>query len=164
VPQLPEGGWIDERSSLRETRAASEPVVGLLVDHPSLVVVDSSAVVAALCDGGSDGMWAVKHLTMASIAAPELMMFEATNILRRLEATSGITGTEASLAFEDLRSVPVETWPYEPLAERIWQLRVSVTSYDAAYVALAELLEAPLLTLDRKLARATAPRCALLTP
>jgi predicted nucleic acid-binding protein len=138
--------------------------VGVPVDIPSLVVLDSSAVVAALCDGGTAGVWAADHIATASIAAPELMMFEATNILRRLEGTSSITGTEASLAFEDLRSLPVETWPYEPLADRIWELRVSVTSYDAAYVALAELLEAPLVTLDRKLARATAPQCPVLAP
>jgi predicted nucleic acid-binding protein len=92
------------------------------------------------------------------------MMFEATNILRRLEAASSITSTEAALAFEDLRSLPVETWAYEPLAERIWKLRATVTSYDAAYVALADMLEAPLITLDRKLARATGPQCAILTP
>jgi predicted nucleic acid-binding protein len=133
------------------------------MDTPSLMVVDSSAVVAALCDGGPAGVWAADLISTASIAAPELMMFEATNILRRLEATSSITTTEASLAFEDLQSLAVETWPYEPLADRIWELRASVTSYDAAFVALAELLKAPLVTLDRKLARSRAPRCAVVT-
>ena len=55
-------------------------------------------------------------------------------------------------------------WPHHKLAARAWELRGSVTYYDASYVALAELLDAPLVTLDRRLAQAHGPRCAFLTP
>lgn len=55
-------------------------------------------------------------------------------------------------------------WPHRRLAVRAWQLRDSVTYYDATYVALAELLDAPLVTLDRRLAQAPGPRCTFLTP
>ncbi len=58
----------------------------------------------------------------------------------------------------------VQTWPYPPLADRAWELRHSLTAYDASSVALAELLGTSLLTLELRLARAPGPRCAILTP
>ncbi len=127
-------------------------------------VVDSSAVVAALCDSGDAGTWSATKIQAGRIAAPELMLYEAANVLRRLEMAADITSTEASLAYADLRVLPVELWPFDALAERIWELRSSVSSYDAAYVALAELLEAPLVTLDQRLSRANGPRCVVMTP
>ncbi len=53
---------------------------------------------------------------------------------------------------------------FEPLASRVWALHPTVTAYDAAYVALAEELDAPLATLDRRLARASGPTCEFLLP
>jgi predicted nucleic acid-binding protein len=58
----------------------------------------------------------------------------------------------------------IQHWPHRLLASRAWELRDTVTYYDASYVALAELLDAPLVTLDRRLAQAPGPRCAFLTP
>ncbi|HEX9637375.1 MAG TPA: type II toxin-antitoxin system VapC family toxin, partial [Acidobacteriota bacterium] len=68
------------------------------------------------------------------------------------------------VAHGDLLDCDIELFPYAPFADRIWELRGSVTIYDAWYVALAEALRAPLATLDRKLARAKAARCRFLTP
>jgi predicted nucleic acid-binding protein len=61
----------------------------------------------------------------------------------------------------DLRALPIERVPHTALLERAWALRHNLTPYDAAYVALAEALGAPLLTADRRLARASGPRCAV---
>lgn len=68
-----------------------------------------------------------------------------------------------SLAHEDLLALPVELFGHAPLARRAWELRSAVTAYDACYVALAEALEAPLATLDQRLARAPGLRCQLIT-
>jgi predicted nucleic acid-binding protein len=58
----------------------------------------------------------------------------------------------------------VELFPFAPLADRVWALHPTVTAYDAAFVAVAEALDAPLVTLDRRLARASGPRCAFVVP
>jgi hypothetical protein len=58
----------------------------------------------------------------------------------------------------------IEHWPYEPLAPRAWELRQNLSIYDATYVALAELTDATLITLDRRIAGAPGPRCAIATP
>lgn len=69
-----------------------------------------------------------------------------------------------SLAHGDRLNLRVELFPYAPLAERCWQLRDHATTYDAAYVALAERLDSPLATLDLRLAAAPGPECAFTTP
>jgi predicted nucleic acid-binding protein len=128
------------------------------------LVVDASAVVAALVDGGPDGEWAESLLASEALAAPHLMPVEAANILRRAVLARDLTGDVASLAHADLLQLRVEFFSYEPLAERAWELRGTITAYDAWYVALAESLNAPLATLDTRLARATGPRCAFKAP
>lgn len=128
------------------------------------VVCDASAVVAMLLDSSSDGRWAAAALTGPSLAAPALLAFEAANIIRRHEAASLITADQAAQAHTDLRDLAVEQWPYEALASRVWELRQNLTSYDAGYVALAELLDVPLVTLDRRIRRAPGLRCAVVTP
>ncbi|MCC6618995.1 MAG: type II toxin-antitoxin system VapC family toxin [Chloroflexi bacterium] len=128
------------------------------------IVVDSSVVVAALVDGGDDGEWARTELVDQDLAAPHLMPVEAANILRR-GALSGLLARDAAtLAHRDLLALRVALFPYEPSGDRAWQLRDNLTAYDAWYVALAEALEAPLVTLDDRLASATGPRCAFRTP
>lgn len=129
-----------------------------------LVVVDASLLVALFTDRGQDGDWAAEQTAAGALAAPELALFEAANTLRRLEMAQDIDPTQAALAHADLVHLPLQTWPYGPLADRVWELRTSVTAYDASYVALAELLDAPLLTLDTRLARAHSLRCTVVTP
>lgn len=123
------------------------------------VVVDASTVVAALVDSGTDGRWAESVLTSDSLAAPHLLMAEASNILRRSALAGAISAEQASLAYSDLLDLRVELFSYAPFATRIWDLRGNVTCYDAWYVALAEALNAPLATLDVRLAKAPGPRC-----
>ncbi len=130
----------------------------------SLVVVDASLVVAALVDSGRHGRWAESVLATHALAGPHLLPVEVANILRRAVAARELTPDVASLAHADLSALPVELFPYEPLAERVWELRRNLTAYDAWYAALAELLDAPLATLDRRLARAAGPRCRFETP
>jgi predicted nucleic acid-binding protein len=128
------------------------------------VVVDASVLVVALIDAGPDGSWAESILAAGSLHTPDLARAEAANILRRLERAKEISSSEANAAFEDLMQLNLEVFAFDPFAERIWEMRHTVTSYDAWYVALAETLKLPLATLDERLTKATGPRCDFLTP
>lgn len=128
------------------------------------LVVDASVVVAALVDGGADGQWSERQLVAEQLAAPHLMPVEAANILRRSALAGELSEDTASMAYADLLELRVALFPFQPLATRIWELRQNVTSYDAWYVALAESLDANLVTLDKRLARASGCRCKFLTP
>lgn len=127
-------------------------------------VVDASVLVAALVDSGADGRWAEAMLVDDSPAAPELALAEASNILRRLERSREISRPEAAGAHADLLRLDLVLFPYAPFAERIWALRGNLASYDAWYAALAETLDCPLATLDRRLSRASGPMCEVITP
>ena len=128
------------------------------------IVIDSSVIVAALIDTGPDGIWAEQVIDDQLLYAPALVRVEATNVLRRLERAEQITTAEANGAQEDLTRLEIEQFPFEPLSDRIWELRHTVTSYDAWYVAVAEEFGYPLATLDRRLARTAGPKCKFLTP
>lgn len=67
----------------------------------------------------------------------------------------GLSDESATVARSDLASMPVVLYPHRPLMERIWELRHTLSAYDASYVALAELLPAPLVTCDARLARSS---------
>jgi len=127
-------------------------------------VVDSSVLVAALVESQTDGPWARASITRASLAAPELALAEATNLLRRLELSGWATRLEATAGCRDLLRLNIERYPFAPFAERVWELRANLTAYDAWYVALAETLGWPLVTLDRRIARANGPRCEVIVP
>ena len=128
------------------------------------VVVDTSVLVAALVDSGREGRWAESAIAEDPLASPELALVEASNILRRLERAKHVSRIEATSAHGDLLRLDLELFPFAPFAERVWALRGSLTSYDAWYVALAEALDSPLVTLDRKLSHASAPACGIITP
>ncbi|QGH70014.1 type II toxin-antitoxin system VapC family toxin [Pseudactinotalea sp. HY158] len=128
------------------------------------VVCDASAVVALLLDSGADGRWSTDALIGADLHAPTLLPFEVANILRRHELAGLVTSDQASAAHADLLGLAIEQWPYELLGPRAWQLRPNLTAYDAGYVALAELLDATLVTLDRRIGRAPGLRCAVAAP
>lgn len=128
------------------------------------LVVDASAIVAALTDDGADGRWAAEQIAGDVLAAPHLMPVEAANILRRASLAGDLTLDVATLAHEDLIDLRVELFDYEHHAPRVWELRDNLTTYDAWYVALAEELGAPLVTLDRRVARAAGPRCEFRLP
>ena len=127
-------------------------------------VVDASVLVAALIDSGHEGKWAESLVAEGRLAGPELVLAEASNILRRLERAEQITRIEAATAYGDLLRLDIELFPFTPFAERVWALRGNLTSYDAWYVALAEALDCPLVTLDRRLSRASGPICEIIAP
>ena len=131
-----------------------------------MTVVDASTVVAALLGTGDDGTWAEGVLERDTLAAPSVMHVEVASVLRRASArrSGSVSPDVASLAHRDLLKLQVEVFPYAPFAERIWELRHTVTPYDAWYVAVAEALGAPLATLDHRLTRASGPRCTFVTP
>lgn len=128
------------------------------------IVVDSSVVVAALVDEGPDGSWARAGLRGEALVAPGHLHVEVSNVLRRAVLRGQLARDIAVLAHRDLVDLPVTVFPFEPLAGRTWELHPTVTAYDAVFVALAEALDAPLWTLDRKLAGASGPRCGFRTP
>ena len=127
-------------------------------------VVDASVLVAATVDEGPNGAWATQVIEARNLVAPDLALVEATDVLRRLEQAGRLSRLEATSAHADLVRLDVDLLPFEPFADRIWELRANVSSYDAWYVAIAELAGVPLATLDRKLARATGPACEFLLP
>jgi len=127
-------------------------------------VVDAAVLVAATSDAGPVGVWCEALLAGGGLVAPHLALVEATNILRRLELHGELSRLEAGAAARDLLQLDLGLLPFAPFAERVWELRSNVTSYDAWYVAVAEELELPLATLDRRLAAAEGPRCRFLLP
>lgn len=92
------------------------------------------------------------------------MPVEVANVLRRATMSGEISADTASMAHADLLDLRVELFSYEPLANRVWELRDNITAYDGWYVALAESLGARLATLDLRLSRAAGPRCGFATP
>lgn len=124
-----------------------------------MIVVDASVLAVALADDGLDGDHARARLRGEHLTAPELLDLEVASVLRRQLREGAIDARRAALALADLTALPVQRAPHRPLLTRCWELRDNLTIYDAAYVALAEALRASLLTGDRRLARATGPRC-----
>jgi len=127
----------------------------------SRLVCDASAVVTVLLDSGSAGAWLARRLAAAELYAPALLPFECSNVIGRHEIGGLISSDQAAQAHADLLDLPMDLFPYESVAQRVWQLRRNLTSYDAAYVALAEVLDAPLITVDRRLSGAPGINCRI---
>jgi predicted nucleic acid-binding protein len=128
-----------------------------------MIVVDASVVVPALVS--RSGVGASSREVMAAhasrLAAPALLDVEVSSAFRRLERSGEIPASTAEGGVTGLAGMRIERFTHEPLLNRIWELRHNITPYDAAYVAVAELLEAPLVTLDRRLAKASGIRCSV---
>jgi predicted nucleic acid-binding protein len=97
-------------------------------------------------------------------AAPHLVDAEVLGVVRRAHLRGELDLTAATQAIIDLGAWPGTRVDHRPLLERAWELRHSLTAADALYVALAEAVDAPLLTLDKRLVRADGPRCAVEIP
>jgi predicted nucleic acid-binding protein len=123
-----------------------------------VIVVDASVVVAALVGLGPAAAWAEDVLTGA-VAAPHLLHVEVVHTLRREVRRGRLSPDAAGIALDDLDRLHVTLFGFAAVMERVWELRDVVTPYDAWYVALAEELEAPLATLDRRLMAAPGTRC-----
>ena len=90
-----------------------------------------------------------------ALYAPHLLDLEVAQVLRRYVRDKVLGAQRGQEALEDLAGLPLHRYPHDFLISRVWQLRANLTAYDAVYVALSELLDAPLLTCDRGLASAS---------
>jgi predicted nucleic acid-binding protein len=127
-----------------------------------VIVVDASVVATALLDDGPDGERVRERLIDQDLFAPELLDLEVASAWRRVSLAGTLSERRATQALSDLADLPLIRSPHKPLIHRIWDLRDNLTSYDAAYVALAEALDCPLLTADERLSRAPGPRCEVM--
>lgn len=120
-----------------------------------MIVVDSSILVSALGNDGPVGDQTRDRLRGEQLTAPQIIDIEVVSAWRRLR----LVDRRARTAITHLRVLPLDRVPHRPLLDRCWELRENLTIYDAAYVALAEILGVTLLTADRRLANAPGLRC-----
>ena len=126
-----------------------------------MLVIDASILAVALLDDGPDGDVVRHRLHGEQLAAPALIDLEVASVWRGLARGGHLDPRRVGLALDDLRDLPIQRVAHTPFLARCWELRDNLTIYDAAYVALAEALQAPLLTGDRRLSRSTGPRCVI---
>jgi predicted nucleic acid-binding protein len=128
------------------------------------VAVDASALVFELIDAAGTGEWVGSQLHGKTVYASETVHYEVANQLRVHHRRGRIDATTTNMAFQDLMDMEIHTESFSVLAKRIWELRGSVTAYDASYIAVAQWRRVPLLTTDLRLARSNGPLCEFLTP
>ena len=116
-----------------------------------MIVVDSSALVAALTAADAPPLLLDRLATAASLHCPHLVDSEVVHALRRLVLRGQLTADRATDALADFLALPIIRYPAVELVPRIWALRDSLTGYDATFVALAETLGCPLVTCDARL-------------
>ncbi len=127
-----------------------------------MIVIDASAALELILRTASGERVEVRALDPNErLYAPYLLDLEVAQVLRRLVQLREITAARAQQALEDFSALVVERSAHRELLPRIWELRDSMTAYDGAYVALAEALDAPLLTCDGRLARSHGHRATI---
>ena len=121
-----------------------------------MIVLDASAVIEWLLQTPA-GMKIDERIFSHSepLHAPHLLDVEVAQVLRRYVREKALTPQRGREALEDLGDLPLNRYPHDFLIPRVWELRTTLTAYDAVYVALAELLDGVLLTCDRKIASAS---------
>jgi predicted nucleic acid-binding protein len=127
-----------------------------------VIVVDASALLEVLLR--TPGAKAVEDRLFAprqTLHAPHLLDVEIAQVLRCYVSNGDVDSDRGRMALADLADLPLRRYPHDVLLPRIWSLRNNLTAYDAAYVALAEALDAPLLTRDRRLAAAAGHRAQI---
>jgi predicted nucleic acid-binding protein len=123
------------------------------------MVIDASALLEVLLNRPAGKRLAQRWRdTEETLHAPHLIDLEVAQALRRYQAAGEMSAERARQALLVFAQMPLERHPHWPFLARIWELRRNLTAYDAAYLALAEALDAPLLTCDRALARAPGHR------
>lgn len=127
---------------------------------PEIVVVDASAIIGLAATGSVLGERIAARLGGDVVLhAPAHLPIEVDSGLRGLALGGKLTIAQATTARRSAARLPIELWPWELLADRAWELRENVSTYDAGYVALAERLGAALVTGDARIARAPGVRC-----
>lgn len=120
-----------------------------------MIVVDASAVIDLLLQSGKGKKVAARILDPdETLHVPHLIEIEVTQVLRRFMLAGELTEARGRDALSDLTDLPFIRYPHTEFLQRVWDMRSSLSAYDAVYVALAEVLEAPLVTTDGKLSRA----------
>ena len=122
-----------------------------------VVVVDNSALIEVITGvdspiGRKADRLLVKRLVLTSGCAPEVIDAEALTVLRKFVARDELTDDEASAAMRRVADSPIVRFSHRPLLADAWRMRHSIGGADALYVALAEQLDAPLITCDKRLA------------
>lgn len=126
-----------------------------------MLIVDASCLYEVVADTARAGAVRARLATDPDQAAPDLVDAEVISVVRRDWLLGRLDATSAAQAVEDLRDWPGERFGHQPLLDRVWELRGSVRAWDALYVALAEVLQATLVTADERLAAAPGPRCRI---
>ena len=129
-----------------------------------MIAVDASAFIAVVTGSQLRGDWVREQLRDQWLLSTHVMPAEVHNALRRMELRGELSPADAMIAREEFFEFNLELYPFAPYADRVWALRRNLTCYDAWYVALAESLDCPLVTIDNRLSRATGPECAFVTP
>jgi predicted nucleic acid-binding protein len=129
-----------------------------------MLIVDASCLYAVLADGTKAEIARARMRSDPDLAAPHLVDAEVLGVIRRDLMLGRIDPTAAHQAVEDLRDWPGERFGHRLLLGRAWELRGQLRMWDAIYVALAEALDATLLTFDERLARTAASTCAVEVP
>ncbi len=127
-----------------------------------MIVVDASAMIEALLRTPAAAAVDARLFEPGeTLHAPHLLDVEVAQDIRRYVANGDIAANRGREAHDDLADLRLRRYPHDWLLPRIWELRHNLTAYDAAYVALAEALDAPLLTRDRRLAAAAGVRARI---
>lgn len=125
-----------------------------------MIVVDASVLANAIGDDGADGHRARQELSQeGELAAPDLADVETVAVLRKRWLSGTLTARRFSSAVDDLADLDLARYPALAFIRRAYELRSTVTVYDATYVALAEALDCELLTADDRLSKAPGVRC-----
>ncbi|MCY3559672.1 MAG: type II toxin-antitoxin system VapC family toxin [bacterium] len=124
-----------------------------------MIVVDSGVVFTLVAGAEPAARRAALRVGDEDMLAPQLVDLEVVSVLRRLVVRGDLPLSLAAAGLRHLAALDLIRVDHGPLLQRCWELRHNLTPYDAAYVALAETLGAPLLTIDRRLAGASGPHC-----
>ena len=116
-----------------------------------MIVVDTSALGAALVSWPPDRALHERLAGEAELHAPHLVDVEFLHVLRRLTQTDALGADRAEDARTDFTELNLIRYPHEHLLDRMWELRHNLTAYDACFVALSEVLGSPLVTADARL-------------
>jgi predicted nucleic acid-binding protein len=119
-----------------------------------LLVVDTSAVLDALAAREPSPALIARLADDGDLHAPHLIDTEVLHALRRMSMTREITEERAADARRDFTDLAIVRYPHHPLSDRVWELRHNLSAYDATFIALAETVEAPLITCDARIASA----------
>ncbi len=126
-----------------------------------MIVVDASVIAPALADDDADGESARSRLQGERLTAPEVLDLEVVSVIRKAFLSGALNRRRARLALADLADLDLERIGHRRMLARIWELRQNLTPYDASYIALAETIDATLVTADKRLSLAPGPRCTI---